>query len=108
MYSPCDLDHLSGHVALELEDIEKLGKLARLRIEPAEVDDLREKLASILAFVDQLQAADTASVEPMAHPLDQAQRLRPDVVTEQDQHELYQRNAPRVERGLYLVPKVLD
>lgn len=95
-------------MALKLEDIEKLGELARLRIEPDEVDDLREKLTRILAFVDQLQAADTGAVPPMAHPLDQTQRFRPDVVTEQDRHELYQRNAPRVERGLYLVPKVLD
>jgi aspartyl-tRNA(Asn)/glutamyl-tRNA(Gln) amidotransferase subunit C len=108
VYSPCDLYHLSGPVALKLEDIEKLGELARLRIEPSEVDDLMEKLTRILAFVDQLQAADTGSVPPMAHPLDQTQRLRPDVVTEEDRHELYQRNAPRVERGLYLVPKVLD
>ena len=95
-------------MALKLEDIEKLGELARLRIEPDEVDDLREKLTRILAFVDQLQAADTGAVPPMAHPLDQTQRLRPDVVTEEDRHELYQQNAPRVERGLYLVPKVLD
>ncbi|HUF71944.1 MAG TPA: Asp-tRNA(Asn)/Glu-tRNA(Gln) amidotransferase subunit GatC [Gammaproteobacteria bacterium] len=95
-------------MALKLEDIEKLGELARLRIEPGEVYDLMAKLTSILAFVDQLQAADTSEVTPMAHPLDRAQRLRPDVVTEPDQHELYQQNAPRVERGLYLVPKVLE
>ena len=44
----------------------------------------------------------------MAHPLDRAQRLREDRVTERDQHELYQRNAPLTERGLYLVPKVID
>jgi aspartyl-tRNA(Asn)/glutamyl-tRNA(Gln) amidotransferase subunit C len=95
-------------VALELQDIQKLGELARLRIEPEEVDDLMEKLTRILAFVDQLQAADTKAVEPMAHPLDRMQRLRPDIVTEEDRHELYQRNAPSVDRGLYLVPKVLD
>jgi aspartyl-tRNA(Asn)/glutamyl-tRNA(Gln) amidotransferase subunit C len=95
-------------VALKLEDINKLGELARLKIEPDEVDDLVEKLTSILAFVDQLQAADTSDVEPMAHPLDKSQRLRPDKVTETDQHELYQLNAPKVESGLYLVPKVIE
>lgn len=95
-------------MALKLEEIEKLGELARLRIEPDEVDDLVAKLTSILEFVDQLQAADTAAVEPMAHPLDQSQRLRPDEVTETDRHELYQQNAPQVERGLYLVPKVIE
>jgi aspartyl-tRNA(Asn)/glutamyl-tRNA(Gln) amidotransferase subunit C len=95
-------------VALRPEEIEKLGELARLRIEPDEIDDLRAKLTSILEFVDQLQAADTGDVEPMAHPLDRSQRLRPDEVTETDRHELYQQNAPQVERGLYLVPKVIE
>ena len=95
-------------MALRLEEIEKLGELARLRIEPDEVDDLVVKLTSILEFVDQLKAADTGNVEPMAHPLEQSQRLRPDEVTETDRHELYQQNAARVERGLYLVPKVIE
>jgi aspartyl-tRNA(Asn)/glutamyl-tRNA(Gln) amidotransferase subunit C len=95
-------------VSLNLEDIRKLGELARLRIEPADVDDLVEKLSNILAFVDQLQAADTGSVEPMAHPLDRGQRLRPDRVTESDRRELYQQNAGSVEKGLYLVPKVIE
>jgi aspartyl-tRNA(Asn)/glutamyl-tRNA(Gln) amidotransferase subunit C len=44
----------------------------------------------------------------MAHPLPMAQRLRPDEVTESDQRELFQRNAPRAERGMYLVPKVIE
>jgi aspartyl-tRNA(Asn)/glutamyl-tRNA(Gln) amidotransferase subunit C len=95
-------------VSLQFEDIQKLGELARLRIEPDEVTDLVAKLSSILAFVDQLQAAETGSVEPMAHPLDQSQRLRPDQVTETDQHELYQQNALAVEGGLYLVPRVIE
>ena len=95
-------------MALKLEDIEKLGELARLRIDPDQVDDLVTKLTSILAFVDQLKAADTGAVEPMAHPMDRDQRLRPDEVTESDQHELYQQNAASVERGLYLVPKVIE
>ena len=45
----------------------------------------------------------------MAHPLPGlSQRLRPDVVTEQDHHEEYQANAPQVAAGLYLVPKVIE
>jgi len=104
----CDIDHLPGHVALKLEEIQKLGELARLRIEPGEVDDLVDKLTNILAFVDQLKDAETDEIEPMAHPLDQTQRLRNDEVTETDQHALYQRNTSKVERDLYLVPKVIE
>jgi aspartyl-tRNA(Asn)/glutamyl-tRNA(Gln) amidotransferase subunit C len=93
---------------LRPEDIERLCLLARLEVTPAEVADVSAKLSSIVAMVDELKACDTAGVTPMAHPLDRAQRLRSDRVTEVDQHELYQRNAPLVERSLYLVPKVIE
>ena len=62
-----------------------------------------------LDFVGALERADTTDVAPMAHPLaGLTQRLRPDVVTEQDHHEQYQANAPQVAAGLYLVPKVIE
>jgi aspartyl-tRNA(Asn)/glutamyl-tRNA(Gln) amidotransferase subunit C len=93
---------------LRPEDIERLCRLARLEISAAEVPETSAKLSSIMAMVDKLQAVDTTGVTPMAHPLEQAQRLRPDVVTEVDRHELYQQNAALVERDLYLVPKVIE
>jgi aspartyl-tRNA(Asn)/glutamyl-tRNA(Gln) amidotransferase subunit C len=93
---------------LRPEDIERLCRLARLEITPAEIPDVSAKLTSIVAMVDQLKAVDTTGVTPMAHPLERPQRLRPDVVTETDRHELYQRNAALVERDLYLVPKVIE
>ena len=93
---------------LRPEDIQRLCRLARLEISAKEVADVSAKLSSIVAMVDQLQAIETAGVAPMAHPLDRPQRLRPDTVTEVDRHELYQRNAPLVERDLYLVPKVIE
>jgi aspartyl-tRNA(Asn)/glutamyl-tRNA(Gln) amidotransferase subunit C len=93
---------------LRPEDIERLCVLARLEVTSAEVADVSAKLSSIVALVDQLKACNTAGIAPMAHPLDRPQRLRPDRVTEVDQHELYQRNAPLVERDLYLVPKVIE
>ena len=56
-----------------------------------------------------ISRVDVGSVLPMAHPLDgQRQRLRPDVVSETDQHEKYQRNAPSVQAGLYVVPRVIE
>ena len=65
-------------------------------------------LSSILNFVEQMSAVDTERVSPLAHPLDQAQRLRPDLVNEENQRELFQSLAPQVEAGLYLVPKVIE
>lgn len=95
-------------MSLAKEDIDKLCELARLEITANEMNDVAGKLSDIVAMVGQLGEANTDGVEPMAHPLDRPQRLRDDVVTETDQRELYQRNAPAVERGLYLVPKVID
>jgi aspartyl-tRNA(Asn)/glutamyl-tRNA(Gln) amidotransferase subunit C len=94
---------------LTREQIENIAHLARLELPPAELAAQQKSLAAILEFVGQLERADTADVAPMAHPLPGlSQRLRPDVVTEQDQHERYQANAPQVAAGLYLVPKVIE
>ncbi len=93
---------------LSPDDVHKLGMLARLEITPGEIDDVVTKLTDIVAMVDQLQAVDTDAVVPMAHPLDRSQRLRDDVVTEQDHRADYQRNSAAVESGLYLVPKVIE
>jgi len=95
-------------VSLSPEDVEKLCLLARLEITAAEIADVSGKLSDIVSLVDQLKAADTTDVVPMAHPLEQTQRLREDRVTEPDQRAYYQENAPLVERGLYLVPKVIE
>ena len=82
--------------------------LARLEIAGQDFDDVAEKLSRIVDFVDQLQAAPTADVLPMAHPLDQTQRLRADEVTETNKRDDFQQNAPAVRDGLYLVPKVIE
>ena len=95
-------------MALGPSDIEKIAHLARLAIDPADVDAYARDLSEILAFVDQLEAVDTRDVTPMAHPLDMPQRMREDVVTETDQREHFQAIAPAVEDGLYLVPRVIE
>ncbi len=95
-------------MSLNREDIEKLCFLARLEVTIDELADVEAKLTDIVKLIDQLQAVDTAGVTPMAHPLDREQRLREDRVTEFDEHEQIQHNAPLVERALYLVPKVIE
>lgn len=95
-------------MALTSADIEKIAHLARLAISEQDVKGYADNLSSILQFVEQMSAVDTAGVVPMAHPLDAPQRLRPDEVTEADQRELFQSGAPLVEAGLYLVPKVIE
>lgn len=95
-------------MSLTREDVQKLCVLARLEITPDEMADVLTKLSDIVDLVSQLEAEDTTDVVPMAHPLDQTQKLRPDQITETDKHQLYQKNAPLVEEDLYLVPKVIE
>ncbi|MGB5260488.1 MAG: Asp-tRNA(Asn)/Glu-tRNA(Gln) amidotransferase subunit GatC [Gammaproteobacteria bacterium] len=95
-------------MSLEAADVEKIAHLARLGIDASDVPEYVRNLSDILAFVEQLNAADTAGVEPLAHPLEATQRLRPDSVTEGNEREDFQRNAPLTEGGLYLVPQVIE
>jgi aspartyl-tRNA(Asn)/glutamyl-tRNA(Gln) amidotransferase subunit C len=94
---------------MEREEIAAIAHLARLELGEAELTAYRDSLTRILALVGELDRADTAGVAPMAHPLaGLSQALRPDEVTERDERDHYQANAPRVEAGLYVVPKVIE
>jgi len=95
-------------VSLEKDQVESIAVLARLRLGDGEIAETVDKLSRIVEFVDQLSQASTRDVLPMAHPLDVAQRLRPDAVTEADDRDRLQRNAPAVDKGHYLVPKVIE
>jgi aspartyl-tRNA(Asn)/glutamyl-tRNA(Gln) amidotransferase subunit C len=96
-------------MTLTRRDVENIAHLARLEISEAELPVYAGSLSAILAFVEQLAAAPTEDVAPMAHPLEgQVQPLREDRVTESDRHAAYQANASAVEAGLYLVPKVIE
>jgi len=95
-------------MSLDEGDVKRIARLARLEIRAEDAPHYAHDLSAILEFVEQMAAVDTAAVAPMAHPLDAVQRLRDDAVTEEDAREAFQAIAPRVERGLYLVPKVIE
>ena len=95
-------------MALSRQDVENIAHLARLEVSENELDEYVAKLSRIVDLVAQLGAVDTDGVTPMAHPLEMGQRLRPDDVTESDEREYFQQNAPDVVHGLYRVPKVIE
>ena len=96
-------------MTLTRRDVEGIALLARLEISEQELPVYVGSLSRIVGFIDQLSAAATDGVEPMAHPLEnQVQALRDDQVTEVDHRDRYQGNAPLVAAGLYLVPKVIE
>lgn len=95
-------------MTLDSRQVEKIAHLARLGVNADDVPEYARNLSAILAFVEQLNQVETTGVEPLAHPLEATQRLRPDVITEQDEREKFLRNAPLTEDGLYLVPRVVE
>lgn len=95
-------------MSLHKSDVEKIAHLARLSINEDDIPSYATNLSNILTLVDQLNAADTSDISPMAHPLDAAQRLREDEVTETNQRDHLLENAPKTADGLFLVPKVIE
>ncbi len=95
-------------MALDAADVEKIAHLARLGINADDIPGYVRNLSDILDFVEQLNGVDCSGVEPLAHPLEATQRLRPDVVTESDNREHFQQLAPETGDGLYLVPQVIE
>jgi aspartyl-tRNA(Asn)/glutamyl-tRNA(Gln) amidotransferase subunit C len=95
-------------MALTRDDVKRAARLARIAIDEREADEVLGQLGRIFGMIEEMQAVDVSGVEPMSHAQDVTLRLRDDVVTEPDQHELFQGIAPKVENGLYLVPKVIE
>ena len=95
-------------MSISLEEVLKISHLARLHVDEEQAGQYATDLSKILAWVQQMNQVDTQGIAPMAHPLDVIQRLREDKVTETDQREKFQTIAPRTEKGLYLVPKVIE
>lgn len=90
------------------EQVQHVATLAQLSVPDSEVNSVARKLTDVLNLLDEMSDVDTTSIEPLTNPLDRTQTLRPDVVTATNQREHLQQNAPAVQDGLFLVPKVID
>lgn len=95
-------------MSLTINDVKRIAHLARIEVTETEAEATLSKLTGILGLIEEMQAVDTTGITPMSHSQDVTQRLRPDVVTATNQREEFQKIAPAVEDGLYLVPKVIE
>jgi aspartyl-tRNA(Asn)/glutamyl-tRNA(Gln) amidotransferase subunit C len=97
---------------LNSQDIDRIAHLARLELKPEESQRMLGQINGFFSIVEQMRAVDTKGIEPLAHPVaaiqEMALRLRDDVASEPSQREANQKSAPSVERGLFLVPKVIE
>ena len=95
-------------MTLSLDDVKRIATLSYIETNNNEANVMLAQLSDIFNLIEEMQAVDTTTVEPMSHAQDVTQRLRDDIVTESDQRELFQSIAPQVEEALYLVPKVIE
>jgi len=99
-------------MALTSQDIARIANLARLELNPSESERMLTQINGFFDIVEKMRAVDTSGVEPLAHPVaaiqDVALRLREDIASEPNNREANQQSAPAVERGLFLVPKVIE
>lgn len=89
-------------------DVQKIAELSKLALSPEKLSAATNRLENILSLVKKMDGIDTDAVLPLAHPLNVTQPLREDTVIEQNQRDAFQRNAPYVEAGLYIVPKFVE
>ena len=95
-------------MTISAEEVLKIAALARLQVREEDAERYAVDLSKIVSLAEQMNAVDTRAVTPMAHPLEVAQRLREDEVTETDRREEFQALAPQVQRGFYKVPRVIE
>ena len=99
-------------MSLNAQDIARIANLARLELQPDESERMLAQINGFFAIVEKMRAVDTTGVEPLTHPVaaiqEVALRLREDVASEPDARAANQQSAPAVERGLFLVPKVIE
>ncbi|MDO8458842.1 MAG: Asp-tRNA(Asn)/Glu-tRNA(Gln) amidotransferase subunit GatC [Burkholderiaceae bacterium] len=99
-------------MSLTSADIARIANLARLELKPDESERMLAQINGFFEIVEKIRAVDTTGIEPLAHPMATIQditlRLREDRVLEPNNREANQRNAPALEHGLFLVPKVIE
>jgi aspartyl-tRNA(Asn)/glutamyl-tRNA(Gln) amidotransferase subunit C len=95
-------------MAIDTDTARKVAKLARIRVEEADLPALARELSGILGFMEQLNAVDVSGVEPMTSVTPMRLKRRADVVTDGDIQAAILKNAPDAREGFFAVPKVVE
>jgi aspartyl-tRNA(Asn)/glutamyl-tRNA(Gln) amidotransferase subunit C len=95
-------------MSLDPAAIRRIARLARIRVDDAQVGQMQGELNAILGWIDQLNEVDVSGVEPLTGGALMAMRLREDVVTEPDLTDAVLSNAPDRDGPFYTVPKVVE
>ncbi len=95
-------------MAIDADTVRKVARLARIRVEDAALEPMARELSGIMAWIEQLNEVDTDGVEPMTSCVAARLPLREDAITDGNQQGAILANAPRSDRGFFVVPKVVE
>jgi aspartyl-tRNA(Asn)/glutamyl-tRNA(Gln) amidotransferase subunit C len=95
-------------MSVDQATVRRIARLARIRLDDADVPQMQDELNAILSFVEHLDEVDVSGVEPMTSVTPMAMKMRRDVVTDGGNVAAILANAPASEDGFFVVPKVVE
>lgn len=95
-------------MSVDKDTVRRIAKLARLALDESRVEPMARELNGIVTWMERLNEVDVAGVAPMTSVVEQALKMRDDVVTEGGQAEALMANAPGGEDNFFVVPKVIE
>lgn len=95
-------------MAIDVDTVRKVARLARIRVAEDALQPLAKELTGIMAWIEQLNEVDTDGVEPMTSCVAAKLPLREDAVTDGDKRDAILANAPKADKGFFVVPKVVE
>ena len=95
-------------MSIDIDTARKVAKLARIRVEEANLPKLADQLSGILGFMEQLNEVNVDGVEPMVSVTPMRLARRKDVVTDGNIQSQILKNAPDAREGFFAVPKVVE
>jgi aspartyl-tRNA(Asn)/glutamyl-tRNA(Gln) amidotransferase subunit C len=89
------------------DTVEKIAKLARLKLSETELEKYTDQLNQILGHVEKLNELDTTSIQATSHAVEIPDPLREDKVVVSHVIEEVLKISPDHEDNFFRVPKVL-
>lgn len=95
-------------MAITIQDVEHIAKLARLKLTEEEKQRFQKELGTIIEYFDQLKKLNTDGVSPTTHVVPLENVLREDKVKPSLPVDEALANAPDRKGNYFRVPKVVE
>lgn len=95
-------------MAIDAATVRKVARLARIAEPDERLEPLARELSGILDWIEQLAEVNTDGVEPMTTSVAMKLPMREDVVTEGGDPARVLSNAPKTDKGFFVMPKVVE